>query len=66
MTTHDLQRITGVNGQTLRRMFEKKLLPAKRPPHGHWRIAKKDLAVIIKSLIEFGVIEEAPTKQRKK
>jgi excisionase family DNA binding protein len=65
MTTTELQKITGINGQTLRRMFEKKLLPTKRPPHGHWRISKQNVDEIITRLTQFGLIEpSAKMKER--
>lgn len=61
MRTGELVKATGVSDQTIRRLANKGIIPAKRLPIAgtHWRFAKADLGRIRAILIEAGLIEKA-------
>jgi hypothetical protein len=65
MTIGQLQKMTGVPGHSLRRLAERGLIPAKRPPRGYWRIPESALAEIKKKLEEFGLMESRAKEKGK-
>lgn len=68
MKIGELSRLIGVSDHMLRRLVANGIIPAKRlpGPRTHWNFAKADVKAIRTTLVNAGVIEESPAKQKKK
>ena len=61
----ELEKETGVPMHTLRRLAERGVIPAKRPPGGLWRVHESSLPEIKRMLEDFGLMEPAKINGRK-